>query len=142
MRSFTYPFRLVPDKTDGGYTATCRDIPEAITQGESVADALAEAADCLDEALHAYMAQGRAAPTPSRVRRGEYPVSAPIATALKYSIWEAMRVQRVSNANLARRLGMDEKEIRRTLDPHHGTRVPTLEAVLHALGARVEVNVV
>ena len=43
MRQFTYPMKLTPDKRDGGYVVTCRDLPEAITQGESIEDALLEA---------------------------------------------------------------------------------------------------
>lgn len=131
---------LTADPT-GGYVVTCRDVPEVITQGESLADALAEASDALDEALHAYMTDARVIPEPSRRRTGEYPVAVPVATALKLSVWLTMREQKISNMELARRLGVDEKEVRRTLDPHHGTKVPRLEAALHALGGRVELRV-
>lgn len=34
-----YPARLAPDKKDGGYVVTFRDIPEAITQGDTIAEA-------------------------------------------------------------------------------------------------------
>jgi hypothetical protein len=30
---FAYAFKLIKDRTDGGYVVTSRDIPEAITQG-------------------------------------------------------------------------------------------------------------
>ena len=53
MFRFTYPIRLTPDRRDGGYIVRSRDIPEAITQGESVDDALAEAAGALQAALKA-----------------------------------------------------------------------------------------
>lgn len=36
MREFLYSARFSPDKKDGGYVVTLRDIPEAITQGETV----------------------------------------------------------------------------------------------------------
>ncbi len=45
MRQFTYAVKLTPDKDDGGYVVTCRDLPEAITQGDTMEDALSEAAD-------------------------------------------------------------------------------------------------
>lgn len=125
----------------GGYVVTCRDVPEAITQGETITAALAEASDALDEALHAYMTDTRVIPKPSRRRADEHPVSVPVATALKLTVWLTMREQKISNVELARRLGVDEKEVRRTLDPHHGTKVPRLEAALHALGGRVELRV-
>ena len=52
MRQFTYAVRLTPDRA-GGYVVTCRDLQEAITQGESIQEALTEAADCLEEAIAA-----------------------------------------------------------------------------------------
>jgi antitoxin HicB len=46
----------------------------------------------------------------------------------------------VSKSELARRLGLDEKEARRMLNPRYATKVAALERVLHALGKRVEVK--
>ena len=48
MRSFVYPAMLTPDEQDGGFVVTFPDVPEAITQGEDVSDALQQAADCLE----------------------------------------------------------------------------------------------
>jgi antitoxin HicB len=48
-----FAVKLAADKRDGGYVVTCRDLPEVITQGEGVKDALAGAADALDEAIAA-----------------------------------------------------------------------------------------
>ena len=53
MRQFTYTVKLTPDKDDGGYVVTCRDLPEALTQGETREEALAEAADRLEEVIAA-----------------------------------------------------------------------------------------
>jgi antitoxin HicB len=61
--------------------------------------------------------------------------------ALKAALRTAMRQAGVSNTELARRLGCDEKEVRRLLDPRHGSRLPPLEAALAALGKRVVIEV-
>ena len=42
-----FPVTLTRDETDGGFVVTFRDIPEAITQGETVEDALVMAKDAL-----------------------------------------------------------------------------------------------
>ena len=47
----------------------------------------------------------------------------------------------VSKTELGRRLAVDEREARRILDPRYGTKLPTLERALHALGKRVELRV-
>jgi hypothetical protein len=36
--------KLTPDKKEGGFVVTCRDLPEAITEGENVEEAPNEAA--------------------------------------------------------------------------------------------------
>ena len=51
MTNFAFPVQLTPDNDDGGYVVTFRDLPEAITQGDSVSECLTEAVDCLEEAI-------------------------------------------------------------------------------------------
>ncbi len=51
MQNFVYPVKLTPDNEAGGYVATFRDFPEAISQGENIKDALSDAVDCLEEAI-------------------------------------------------------------------------------------------
>ena len=46
MQNFIYPALFIPDEEEGGFVITFRDLPEAITQGESVEEGLIEAIDC------------------------------------------------------------------------------------------------
>jgi antitoxin HicB len=141
MLRFTYPVRLARDRKDGGYVATCRDLPEAITQGETVEEALTEAEGALQAAIEGRVEDGLDVPAPSAARRGERMVSTPVTTALKAAVYVAMREQNVSKAELARRMHVHEKEARRMLDPSHPTKVPTLERALAALGRHAEITV-
>jgi antitoxin HicB len=70
MRQFTYEVKLRSDKKDGGFVVTCSDLPEAITQGESIEEALNNAPDCLEEAIAARIDDGRDIPMPSASKRG------------------------------------------------------------------------
>lgn len=45
-----YPVRLTPAE-DGGFVVTFRDVPEAITQGDDEADAMAMAREALISAM-------------------------------------------------------------------------------------------
>lgn len=141
MLRFTYPVRLTRDRKDGGYVATSRDVPEAITQGETVDEALAEAEGAIQAAIEGRVEDGLEIPVPSRARRGERMVSPPITSALKAAVYVAMREQKVSKSELARRMHVQEKETRRMLDPNHPTKVPALERALAALGRRAEIAV-
>lgn len=140
MRQFSYPIKLTADK-DGGFVVTCRDLPEAITQGDSREEALREAEGAVQAAIEGRIEDGLEIPRPSVAKRGEQLVATPVTTALKAAVYLAMREQGVTKIELARRMKMDEKEARRMLDPNHQTKVPTLERALTALGLRAEVAV-
>ncbi len=138
---FSYPVKLTPDRKDGGYVVSCRDIPEVITQGNTVGEALREAEGALQAAIECRLEDGLDIPAPSPAKRGERMVPTPITTALKAALYTDMRGQQVSKTEFARRMGIDEKEARRILDPRHPTRVPTLERALAVLGRRAEIAV-
>ena len=79
---YSYPVTLTEDSVNGGYVVTCRDLPEVITQGETLEDAIAAATDALDEAICGYINRGRDIPEPSAKQVGERMVSVPMITAL------------------------------------------------------------
>src|SRR6266702_5012355 len=141
MERMIYPVQLTPDSVDGGFTVTCRDFPEAITQGETLTDCLAEAADCLEEAIASRIKRGADIPDPSELRDGEELVAVPLAMSLKAALYEAMKDEGISKSELARRMGIDEKDVRRMLDPRHPTKAPALERALGLLGRRVVIEI-
>lgn len=138
MFRFTYPITLTHDKDDGGYVVTCRDLPEAITQGDTVDECLSEAADCLEEAIAGRVDDGTDIPVPSKHKKDEYLVSVPLQTAMKAALYLSMKDAGITKVELARKIGANEKEVRRILDPHYGTKLPTMERVLAALGKHAE----
>ena len=69
MARFTYPAVFTPDE-DGGFVVTFPDVPEAITQGDTIEECLAEAIDCLEEAIATHISEGLKVPTPSKSPRG------------------------------------------------------------------------
>jgi antitoxin HicB len=138
VRQFTYAMKLTPDKDEGGFVVTCRDLPEAITQGETMEEALVQAADCLEEAVAARIDDDRDIPAPSALKRGERAVCVPPSMALKAAVYLAVREAGISNSELARRMRLDEKEARRILDPHHPTKLARIEEALAVLGRHVQ----
>jgi len=142
MYRFNYPVKLTEDAEDGGFVVTSRDLPEAITQGDTIEECLVEAADCLEEAIAARIEDNLEIPIPSKVQESERGVFVPLQTAFKASLYIAMKENGISKVELARQLQTHEKEVRRILDPHHGTKLPAMERALTALGKHVELHVV
>jgi antitoxin HicB len=141
MRRFEYAVLLAPAE-EGGFVVTCRGLPEVITQGENVEDALTQAVDAMDEAFAARMKSNEDFPKPTRPREGEYLVSPPAETVLKAALYIAMREAGVTKVELAKRLGVDEKEVRRLLDPHHGSKLPRIAEAVQLLGKRLRIELV
>src|SRR5262245_33674377 len=140
MQRFSYPVTLTEDK-DGGYVVTFKDVPEAITQGETIPDSLEQAADALEEALVGRIRLGEEIPAPSKAAKDQYTITPPILTAAKAALYTAIRESGLSQVQLAAELGCDEKEVRRMLDPYHSSKLPRIEEALAALGKRLLVTV-
>jgi antitoxin HicB len=136
MRSFSYPVTLIPER-QGGYTVRFRDLSEAITHGKDRREALEQAADCLEEAIANRIVTRMEIPVPSAARRSNALVPVPAPMAAKAALYLAMKETDVSNTVLARRLGCDEKEVRRMLNPRHPTKLPRIQAALQVLGRRL-----
>lgn len=139
MNRFQYPVLLTPAE-EGGYVVTCRDLPQLITQGDTEQDALEQAADAMDEVFATYMVEGMEFPEPSKAKRREHLVAPPAETVAKTALFVAMRQAGISKQQLARRLGIDEKEVRRLLDPHYGSKLPRIAQAISALGQRLVIG--
>jgi len=136
---FQYAVKLAPS-VEGGYIVTCRDLPQLVTQGDDESHALAEAVDAMDEVFAAYMLGGLALPAPSRLRKEEHWVSPPAETMAKAALYVAMGESGISKVQLAKRLGVDEKEVRRLLDPHYGSKLPRIAQAIAVLGKRLTIG--
>jgi antitoxin HicB len=140
LNRFQYAVSLTSAE-EGGYVVTCRDLPELITQGESVEDALEQASDAMEEVFATYLTEGMDFPEPSKAKRREHMVAPPPETVAKAALYVAMRRSGISKVQLAKRLGVDEKEVRRLLDPHYGSKLPRIARAISVLGHRLVIGV-
>lgn len=128
----TWPVDL-QRQDDGSVLVSFPDIPEALTEGITEAEALADARDCLIAALGGYVGERRAIPRPSPAH-GRPLVVLPALVAAKMALYAAMRAQGVTNTALAARLGLTEGAVRRLIDLDHRSHIGHIEAALHELG--------
>jgi len=139
MERFEYAVKLTRAK-EGGFVVTCRDLPQLVTQGEDEVDALAQAADAMDEVFAAYMQGGLTFPSPTKAKLGERLVSPPAETVAKAALYVALAEAGITKVQLAKRLSIDEKEVRRLLDPHYGSKLPRIAQAISALGHRLVIG--
>jgi antitoxin HicB len=137
-----YPVKLTPDKDDGGFVVTFPDIPEAITQGNTIEEALAMAQDALETALEFYFEDKRAIPAPSKPKRSHHVIDLPASLSAKVLLLNEMVAQNIRPAELARRLNTTPQEVNRLTNLRHTTRIDGIAEALQAMGRHLEIIVV
>lgn len=136
---WTYPVELRREE-DGRVHAYSSILPEAIASGQDEADALAEMGHALVAAVRGRIKDGMdLAPPGTALQVERHPVVLPARLAAKAAVYSAWKASGLSKVALAERIGRNEVEVRRILDPDHGTKLDQLEEAAAALGGRLRV---
>jgi len=133
-----YSIILTPDD-NGTFLVTVPDIPQAMTFGEDREDALSRAVDAIETALIGFIDAREPIPFPKA--KGPDGVSLPALSVAKIGLYEAMRLDGIGKAALARRLGVALPQIDRMLDLRHHSRMDAMERALAAMGRSLSVSV-
>lgn len=123
----------------GEIHAYCPEVPEAIAAGATEADALREMGEALIAVVRFAMKRGEDLSPPRREPPAPHCVSLPGRLAAKASVYVAWKHSGLSKVALAERLDRNEIEVRRILDPDHGTKLDQLDEAAAALGGRLSV---
>jgi len=138
--TYNYPAEIERDE-DGRYVVVFPDFGWGATDGATRDEALTEAQDLLRELIAATMREGEGLPVPSRAGGRRILVVPPVPIALKAAFYEAFRQTGMSQRRLATALGVAESEVRRMLNPDHGTRAGTIDRALRRLGKHATVTI-
>ncbi len=135
-----YPVKLERDRKSGGFVVSFPDIPEAITQGETIEEALSMAEDALETALDFYFDDRRPVPMPSKPKRGQRLVSLPLSVEAKVLLLNEMVKQRVRPAELARRLRTTPQAVNRLVNLRYVSKIDGIAGAMAALGKSLEIR--
>jgi antitoxin HicB len=140
MSAFTYPAKLSIG-SDGRILVEFVDLPRVATDGRNLSEALEEAIDALGSDLSIRISRREEIPAPSPAKRGQRLIPVPWWLVPKLALYLAMRDHGINNSELARRLNVDERVVRRMLDPAHETKAEKIQAALAVLGKRLTMAV-
>jgi antitoxin HicB len=140
MFAFAYPAKFTAGR-DGRILVEFVDLPRVATDGKDAREAFEEAMDALGSDLSIRLSRREEIPVPRAAKRGYRLVPVPLWLAPKLALYLAMRDQHVNNSELARRLGVHERVLRRMLDPQHATKAERIQAALAVLGKQMTVEV-
>ncbi|MEO8662990.1 MAG: type II toxin-antitoxin system HicB family antitoxin [Bryobacteraceae bacterium] len=136
-----YPAKFTKDKTSGGFVVTFPDVPEAITQGETIEEAVAMASEALELALTFYTEKWADIPATGELKRGMRMVRIPALSEAKFMLYSALRAEGIKKADLARRLKCSPSQIDRLLDITHHSKLNQIEAAFAAIGKRLTIGI-
>lgn len=132
-----YPAIFEPEEPSGFFVSFI-DIPEAITQGETVEECLFNAAEVLSAILEEYIDAGRNIPHPSdNIENARY-----IAPDVKVQSALLVRWARGdrSLAEIARALETSWPSAQRLENPHHWATLKQLDKAAAALGKKLIIS--
>lgn len=141
MKAYAYRASFESGGRRGNIVVTFPDVPEVVTQGRGEADARTMAEEALGLGLLSYLVRGKPLPKPCAKGRNLVDIAVAPDVAAKLAVLESFAAAGISKSELARRIGKDEKEVRRILDPKHPTKLLALTVALRALGKRLVVGV-
>jgi antitoxin HicB len=136
----SYPVTFAHDENDT-IIAEFPDVPEAMTVGSDEKNAVDWAQDALIVALSGYIEDRRDIPPPSKAKKGQKLVHLPPQIAMKIAIYQSMRDQKVTQANLGQCMGIDGRQVRRILNLDHNTTLSQLTSALKCLGKELIIDI-
>jgi len=138
MSTYRYCCTITRDEA-GFYLVKFPDLIGAATDGRTREEALLEAEDCLAEAVAAYLVRRERVPEPAYAD-GDSFISLDPLLATKAALNNAMLDAGLTRTDLATRLGVDEKIVRRLLDPKHQSHIRAVLRAASFLGLKAEVR--
>src|ERR1019366_1853798 len=136
-----YPAKFTRDRRAGGFVVTFPDVPEAITQGDTIEEAMAMASEALELALTFYTEKWADLPVPGSLKRGMRMGRVPALTGAKFRLYSALRGAGARKIDLARRLKCSPSQVDRLLDISHHSKLDKMEAAFAAIGKRLAIEI-
>jgi len=139
MMAFGYRYTLERQE-NGWWLVRFPGIPEALTEGETEAEARANTVDCVVAALEGYMKAGKPLPRRGAGHSGPNRAVLPSLVTAKLAVYETMRARGWSKLKLAKQLGMPENSVRRLLDLRHSSHMWVIDAALAKMNAELPID--
>jgi antitoxin HicB len=141
-----YQIKVVPDDNDT-FLVTCPDLPEVTTFGKSKEEAQQAALGAIEEAIAGRISYGEPIPPPvpaaeNSPGRNTMFVKLPAMISLKLQLYIMMRQERITRAELSRRLGWHREQVDRLFRLDHRSRLDQIEAAFKALDHGLDVRVI
>lgn len=131
------------EAADGTFSwlVTVPDFPEITTFGENKQDAFDQGGRAIEEAISARIADGDVIPHPKEKEDLQYSVELPLMSYFKCALYMLCQEQKVTRAELSRRLGWHREQVDRLFRLDHNSKLDQIEAAFKAIGVSIGVDI-
>ncbi len=133
-----YAIKFEEDDNDT-YLVTCPDLPEVVTFGETIEDAIGYAKGAIEEAIACRLAYFEDIPVPKA--KGDAKVYVSFQLALKVMLKWHLEQKKFTRHKLTIAMGKARPQIDRLFDPTHKSRIDQYEQAAEAMGGHIEVSI-
>ena len=136
---YIFPCNIKPDEEENGwgFVVSFPDIYGANTGGKTFKESIILAEDCMVVALSAYIDLGHELPVPSPFQDGQELLTVQPVIAAQLDLYNAMREQGISRADLAQRLDVSSDDADRLLSLDYCTPIAEVIKALRTLGCEL-----
>lgn len=133
-----YPAQITTDSV--GFLVTFRDVPEAISAGDTLEEAQEMASEALLLALLLYPSRKKPFPTPSDFQHGDVAISIGLTGSVKLMLNNELRKRGLKTSEFAKRLGVSPRTARRILQLDEPIGITNLHKAFDALGLSLQIK--
>lgn len=132
-----FPARIILDKEEGRFFAEFPDIPEAITEGESLEETYFNASEALTLAIEGRLEENIEVPVPSVCKKDQKLISPSARAQAALLIRWAKNQGHHTTSEIARSLNTSWPAVSRLENPKHWPSLRQLEKIANVLGQQL-----
>ena len=91
-------------------------------------------------AMDFYFEDNRPVPSPSQPQKDEVLITLPVSASTKVMLLNLLLEEHVSQAELAKRMGIRPQQVTRIVNLEHTTKIDTVEQAFKALGKKLSIT--
>lgn len=135
-----FPAQITFDKNENRYFVQFLDIPEAITEGESLEEACFNASEALTLAIEGRLEEGIDVLEPSELKKGQKLIPPSVRAQAALLIRWAKSHGNHTTSELARSLNTSWPAVSRLENPKHWPSLRQLEKIANVLGQQLIIS--
>ncbi|EKT56006.1 type II toxin-antitoxin system HicB family antitoxin [Providencia sneebia] len=134
-------YAIKPIEDTVGYMATCRDLPEFASAGDTIEDLIQHSVEALLVALDIYINEGIPIPLPSKIEQNEQLIRLSGMIFAKVYLHNSLLQSNISKSEFKKRLNISDEDLQQLFNITYNTKWEQLERAFDIIGKKLSISV-